>query len=113
MKINAETYGHAVMLLVKGEIIEDSLDAFRQAVDHQLASEDILDVIINLEEVPFVDSAALEYLLDLQDRLAAKLGQVRLAKCDENLQKILEITDLASTFEVHAEIADAVKAVQA
>ena len=113
MKINAETYGHAVMLLVTGEIIEDSLDAFRQAVDHQLASEDILDVIINLEEVPFVDSAALEYLLDLQDRLAAKLGQVRLAKCDENLQKILEITDLASTFEVHAEIADAVKAVQA
>ena len=113
MKITAETYGHAVMLLVKGEIVEDSLDAFREAIDHQLENEDILDVILNLEEVPFVDSAALECLLDLQDRLAAKLGQVRLAKCDENLQKILEITDLASTFEVHAEIADAVRAIQA
>lgn len=112
MKITAESYGHAVMLLLKGELTEDTLGLLEKAVDRQLEAKEVVDVILNMEQVPFVDSTALEYLLDLQERLAEGFGQVRFAKCDENVRKILEITDLASSFETYNEIAEAVKAVQ-
>jgi stage II sporulation protein AA (anti-sigma F factor antagonist) len=112
MNITAEGYGHAVILNIKGEIISDTLDAFRQAVDHQLEGKEVVDLLFNLEAVPFVDSDALEYMLDLQDRLAERLGQVKLIRPDENVQKILEITRLEPAFEVFADANEAVKAIQ-
>ena len=113
MNITAESYGHAVILNLKGDLSEDSLGAFQRAVDHQLAGEGVIDLLLNLEQVPFVDSATLEYLLDLQDRLAERLGQVKLIKPDENVRKILEITRLAAAFETFADIPEAVRAIQA
>ena len=112
MKIAAESYGHAVMLNLQGELTEDGLDAFSKAVDHQLEGKNVIDLVLNLSNVPFIDSAAMEYLLDLQDRLAEKLGQVKLAQPDENIRKILEITRLESAFEIYDDISQAVKALQ-
>ena len=111
MNITAESYAHAVMLNIDGELTEDSLASFKEAVDHQLESEEVIDIVLNMENVLFVDSMFLEYLLELQDRLAAKLGQVKLVKIDDNIRKILEITRLDSTFEVCMDTNEAVKAV--
>ena len=109
MNISVESYGHAVMLTVQGELTEDTLAAFRQAVDHQLADADVIDLILNLEEVPFLDSAALECLLALQDRLAERFGRVKLTNAGENVSKILEITRLDTAFERCEDVAEAVK----
>lgn len=113
MNVTAESYGHAVMLIMKGELSEDSLASFNQTVDHQLRNKEVIDIVLNMEEVPFVDSAALECLLDLQDKLAERFGQVKLVKIDENIDKILEITHLQSEFDIYKDVAEAVKAVHA
>jgi anti-anti-sigma factor len=113
MNVSAESYGHAVILNLKGELVEDTVAVFQQAVDHQLAGKDVIDLVLNLHEVPFLDSAALEYLLDLQDRLAERLGQVRLVRCNPDVRKILEITRLDSTFEIFEDIPDAIRATEA
>jgi anti-sigma B factor antagonist len=113
MNIRVESYGHAVILNPKGDLTEDILGALNQAVRHQLEDPEVVDIVINLEGVSFVDSAALEYLLDLQDTMAERLGQVKLAKVDENVMTILEITRLRSSFEVYQDIPEAVKAIQA
>ena len=113
MAITAENYGHAVMLNLKGELAEDTLGAFRQVVEHQLENDEVVDVILNMEEVTTIDSAVLEYLLDLRDRLSEKFGQVRLAKCDENVRKILEITRLTGEFEMFDDVSEAVKVIRA
>jgi anti-anti-sigma factor len=113
MNISAESYGHAVILILKGDLTEDVLGALNQAVEHQLAGPEVVDIVLNLEGVPFVDSAALEYILDLQDRLAERFGQVKLVKVDENVATILEITRLNASFEVFQDVTEAVKAIQA
>jgi len=112
MDLNAESYGRAVILNVKGELTEDSLEAFRRMVEHHLGNKEVIDLVINMEEVPFIDSAALEYLLDVQDQLATKVGQVKVANCSDNILKILEITRLTETFEIFDDIPQAVKAMQ-
>ncbi len=111
MNVSAESYGHAVILNLKGDLTEDSLRAFMQAVEHHLADNQVVDIVLNMEQVPFVDSAALECLLDLQDRLAEKFGQVKLVGCDDNVRKILEITRLTTCFDVLKDTAEAVKAI--
>jgi anti-anti-sigma factor len=113
VNVSAESYGHAVILNLKGDLLEDTLAAFRQVVEHQLAGKDVVDLVLNLREVPFVDSAALECLLELQDRLAERMGQVRLAKCHPDVRKILEVTRLDATFEIFEDIPEAIKATEA
>ena len=113
MNITGESYGPAVILNIKGELTVDSLDAFQQAVDHQLASAEVIDLILNMENVPFIDSASLERLLDLQERLAERMGQVKFVRCDENIAKIFEMTRLNSTFEIFKDVPEAVKSSQA
>jgi len=112
MNITAESYGHAVVLNMKGEITEDALSVLRREIQHQLSGKDVVDLVLNLERVPFIDSMGLEFLLDLQERLSEKFGQIRIVQPDENVRKILEITRLESDFEIYEDIAEAVKAVQ-
>ena len=110
MKISAERYEHAVVLSCNGELTADSLSGFREAVENQIAEKTVRDVVLNFEQVPFVDSAGLAYLLDLQERLNERLGQVKLAAVDENVWKILEITRLSDVFERCDGVTEAVKA---
>jgi anti-anti-sigma factor len=113
MNVNVESRGHAVVVNLTGELSEDSLGALKQAVDYQLGDREVVDVVLNMARVPFVDSAALEFLLDLQNRLGERLGRVRLLKCDQNVRKILEITRLDGAFEQFQDAAEAVKALHA
>jgi anti-anti-sigma factor len=112
MNVSAESYGHAVILNLKGDLTEDEISVVRHAVDHQLEDAQVIDLVLNLAEVPFIDSAALEYMLDLQDRLAERFGQVKLVHVEDNIQTILDVTRLWSSFEVFHDIPEAVKAIQ-
>lgn len=109
MNVNVESYGHSVVLNLKGELTEDTLATVQQVVDKQIQEEDVIDIVLNMEASPFVDSKALEYLLELQDRLLERMGQVKLLRCDENVKKILEVTRLESSFELFKDTAEAVK----
>lgn len=111
MNITAESYGRTVLLKINGELTEDALDAFQQAVTHQLATQDVVDIVLDMERAPFIDSAVLEYLLDLQDKLVERLGQVKFVKCDENVTNILEMTRLKNDFELFSDVAEAVKTI--
>jgi len=109
MKINVDTHGQAVVLGFKGELTVESLDGLQRTVDDQLADDDVRDLVLDLAEVPFMDSAFLEYLLGLQERLSERLGQVKLARPDGNVRTILEITRLDSAFEAFEDVAEAAK----
>jgi anti-anti-sigma factor len=113
MNVTAESYGHAVLLNLRGDLVEDTLAAFQQAVDHQLAAKDVVDVVLDLHEVRFLDSAALECLLDLQDRLVERLGQVRLVCCAPEVRTILAMTRLDATFEIFEQVPEAIGATEA
>jgi anti-anti-sigma factor len=112
MNITAESQGHAVILNLEGELNEDSLSAFDAAVRHYFTEREAVDLVLNLARVPFVDSVALGRLLELQDTLQDNLGQLKLARADENVQKILELTRLEGALPAFEDIPDAVKSGQ-
>ena len=103
MSIKTENHGRTAVLFVKGELTNDVLQSLQEAVTEQLHREDVVDITVDLTESPFIDSAALEYLLDVKDSLTERLGVVSLTGCDENIRKILEITRLETSFHVSDE----------
>lgn len=107
--IPVESYGHAVLLKLSGEQNADVLDLVSQTVNHELEHEEVIDVVFDMSEVAFLDSAVLEYLLDLQDRLVERFGRVRFAHCGEEVKKILEITRLIHEFDIFEDVDSAVK----
>lgn len=108
MNISYEHYGHVTVMALKGEFTADDVENFTKVAD-ELAQKDVRDFVVDLENVPFVDSAALETMLELRDRVSEKLGMVKLAGGDENVTKILELTRLNHQFETHTDIIEAVK----
>jgi anti-anti-sigma factor len=112
MNIQAESYGHALILNLSGELNADSLEAFRQTVDRHLEGKEVVDLVLNLASVPFIDSEGLECLLDLQDRLAERLGQVKLVRPGDNVATVLEMTRLKSRFEIYRDVPEAAKVAQ-
>jgi len=113
MNVNTESFGAAVLMIIKGEMTADDIAALRKSVDHELEDQKVLDVVLDMQEVPFVDSAVWEFLLDLQDELADRMGQVKLARCDENVRKIAEMTRLDRELEIYDAVEPAVRPIVA
>lgn len=109
MNITTENCGPAAILNIQGELTLDSLDGFKRAVEHAMEDKQTHDIVLNLEAVEFVDSAGWEYLLELQEKLTERLGQVKLAKAGPTLAKILEITRLDTAFDRYDEVLAATK----
>ncbi|MHC4985532.1 MAG: STAS domain-containing protein [Planctomycetota bacterium] len=113
MNISVENYGRAVVLNIFGDLNEDALSVLQETIMHHLQRKDVVDVVLNMAESPFMDSAVLEYLLDLQDSLCGTFGSIRFVNCDENVRSILEVTRLEHEFGLFEDIDEAVKATRA
>ena len=83
----------------------------RRAVDAALGAGRVADVVIDLTQARFIDSAALEALLWARRRAESRGGRMALAGPDANARKVLELTRLDRRFECHPDLPAALKAV--
>ncbi len=108
MNVRCEDYDHVSVISLTGELMADTVEAFRKQVDERLERK-VRFFVIDLERTTFLDSKGLESLLWVQEQCDEKLGQVRLCKPDETCRKILQVTRLDGRFDVFADVAEAVK----
>jgi anti-anti-sigma factor len=64
--------------------------------------------VLDLENVPLVDSAGLEMLLDLQEDFQRRGGALKLAVRNTLCREILSVTGVGAHFEIFSEAASAV-----
>ena len=60
-------------------------------------------VVLDCQQIPLIDSAGLELLLDIREACARRAGQFRLAGVNALCADILQVTGLISLFEIHAD----------
>ncbi|MBT8484514.1 MAG: STAS domain-containing protein [Phycisphaerales bacterium] len=66
-------------------------------------------VVLDISVVPFVDSVVLEHLLDITEELG-KTGQaLKLSGANDVVREALELTDIASMFELFEDVNSAVR----
>jgi anti-anti-sigma factor len=64
--------------------------------------------VLDMQEVPLLDSAGLETLLDLQDGFEQRAGTLKLAGPNALCRDILNATGVSDYFEIHGEVKSAV-----
>lgn len=105
MNLSTEIFGAVMVVHTPEELGEDQADNVRAFLE----SRERQRIIIDLDGTETIDSVGLETLLDVQDKLRAQGGDLRIATTNHANRKILEITRLDSMLEVFDSVIDAVK----
>lgn len=97
--IREEVVGNEVVLVLGGELDAHSARRLDDMVDDLLTRE-TSSLVIDLEQVSFIDSSGLRSLIRARQRLGDEPSSVRLRKPQPGTVRLLEITGLLEHFAV-------------
>ncbi len=90
-----------------GDPVELLMDAAQSAV----AGGDKL-VLIDMQDVGYIDSIGIETLLEIHKKLIAASGRLMLCGLRKNVDELMQITRLSTVFEIHPDEATALKSLE-
>ena len=111
MNLNQEKMNGFNVISIKDERIDahnsgDLKKTILQAIEHGDTN-----IIIQLNEVRFIDSSGLGALLSGHKNAAAKSGRFVLIGCRQQVLSMFELTRLNRIFEIYSDLNDALHAV--
>ena len=99
--------GTTAMALINGEIDLHNSPALRGALLNLLAEGGIDKLILNLGEVPYMDSSAIAVLVESLQKLRKLNGKICLTNLQPRVKGLLEIARLDTIFVVAKDEAEA------
>ena len=109
MKIVERQVGDVIILDLHGKIlIGEGDDALRDAVT-RLVDSGKTRILLNLADVPYVDSAGLGEIVRCYTTVSRKGGRLKLVNLTKKIQDLLAITKLLTVFETYENEGDAIK----
>jgi len=101
--------GDAVVATLRGEIDLHNSPQVRTALLKYLDDNKPAKMVLNLGEVPYMDSSAIAVLVEALQRLRKTGGKIYLTDLQPRVKGLLEIARLDSIFSVVPTEADALK----
>jgi anti-sigma B factor antagonist len=111
MRIDIENKDGGAILHIEGKIIGDGSNQLKHALEEQINS-DVKWIIINLAEVPMMDSSAIGKIIMAFLRLKERNGKLVLLYAQKNILEVLNITKLNTLFEIYDNMQAALKSVK-
>jgi len=109
MKIVERQVGDVLILDLHGKImIGEGDDALREAIT-RLVDGGSTRIVLNLAEVPYVDSAGLGEIVRCYTTVSRKGGRLKLLHLTKKIKDLLAITKLLTVFETYDSEDEAVK----
>ena len=109
MKIVERLVEDVVILDLYGKIlIGEGDDALRDAVTRVVDSGKT-KILLNLEDVPYVDSAGLGEIVRCYTTVSRKNGKLKLINLTKKIKDLLSITKLLTVFETYESESEAIK----
>jgi len=109
MKIVERQVGDVVVLDLHGKIlIGEGDDALRDGVT-RLVDSGKTKIILNLADVPYVDSAGLGEIVRCYTTVSRKGGRLKLLNLTKKIKDLLAITKLLTVFETYETEDEAVR----
>jgi anti-sigma B factor antagonist len=110
MQVTARDAGDAVVLTLKGRLILEDVEAeLRTAIDG-LIQQGRLELVLNMQDVNYVDSAGLGFLVSKYVSVHRRGGNMTLVGVSPRVAHVLQITRLSRIFETFASDEEAVHA---
>ena len=83
-----------LLLRIEGELDMHTASALRQAIDSEIEKRGIRTVILNLQDVRFVDSSGLGVILGRYKKLLPLGGKLKITNVPPHIYKIMELSGL-------------------
>jgi anti-anti-sigma factor len=107
MKVSSYQAGGAWVLGPREAITQAECDELRNTAEETAGSGGTL--MVDLAEVPFIDSAGLEMFLELNRNCRERGGRLKLVGLNETCEEIFRVTDLADRFDIYQSVEKAAK----
>jgi anti-sigma B factor antagonist len=109
MNVVERRVGDVTVLDLKGRLVFDEGDAvLRDRINH-LVDEGRVNILINLEDVTYVDSCGVGVLVAKYVSLRRKGGDLRFTNLTARSRRLLEITKLTGIFRIFNSEAEALE----
>ena len=105
MEMSSEIFGEVIVIHAPKEVNDDHAEH----IQRQMSTCDQPRIVFDLDDAEAFDSVGLEMLLDTQEMLRSKNGDLKLVTSNPVNRKILEVTRLDQQFDVYDSVLDAVK----
>lgn len=110
MRIDTKSENDGAILQLSGKVIGDSVLQLKRTIEERIDSGANW-LIIDLAEVPMMDSSALGTIIAAFLRLREKNGKLALLNAQKSILDVLAITKLDSLFEVYDDMQAALKSI--
>lgn len=102
-----ETQGAVDVVHVDGPLNVESVEHLHDTLSARL-SDGLPMVVLDMAEVPIMDSAGLDALLDAQEQIVHQGGTLKLSGLAPLCQEVLRVTEVGKRFACFAETKSAV-----
>ena len=113
MQIDQRSVGDVIVLDLKGKITLGEGDEMLKDKVNSLVNQGHKKIILNLADVPYIDSAGLGEIVRTYTTVSRQGGSLKLLNLTKRITDLLAITKLLTVFETFESESDAVKSFSA
>jgi anti-sigma B factor antagonist len=113
MQIDQRTVGDVVVLDLKGRVTMGEGDELLKDKVNSLVNQGHKKIILNLAEVPYVDSAGLGEIVRTYTTVSRQGGSLKLLNLTKRITDLLSITKLLTVFDTFDSESEAVRSFSA
>lgn len=100
LEITATADGQNRRLSVAGEVDVSCADELRAAIDAQIAAGVPGELVIDLAEVPYIDSTGIGVLVGAAHRVAEAGGTLAVARLQRNVERVLGLLGVQADLNI-------------
>ena len=109
MQMKSRQIGEVVVLDVSGRITLGEGNIMLREIVRDLADKGTNRIVLNLNEVHYIDSSGLGELVKTHTTIRNKGGELKLVSLSKRIRDLLEITRLAAVFDVQKDESSAIQ----
>jgi len=109
MQIEERSAGDVIVLDLKGKMTLGEGDELLKDKINSLLQQDKKQLLLNLEGVPYIDSAGLGEIVRTYTTVSRQGGKLKLLNLTKRIQDLLAITKLLTVFDTYDSEAEALK----
>lgn len=98
MAVTAVTNGNSIIIKILGRFDFSSHQEFRQI--YEGVPDDVNKYVVDMSEATYLDSSALGMLLLMRDHAGGDNSQIDIKNCNEDVKKILTISNFGQLFNI-------------
>jgi anti-sigma B factor antagonist len=109
MEMEERTIGNVIILDMKGKLLIGEGGEILRPKINTLIENKQTNILLNLAEISYVDSAGLGEIIYSMRTLKHENGQLKLLRPSERIRTLLTITQLIKVFEIYEDEEEALK----